>query len=54
MRSTPKVYRLKARKLDDLPETQRHNSGSTSAVAGSLRALGKVRGLVFGQYGEAS
>jgi hypothetical protein len=28
--------------------------GSTSAVAGTLRALGKVRGLVFGQYGEAS
>jgi hypothetical protein len=47
-------YRLKARKLDELPETRRHNGGSTSAVAGTLRALGKVRGLVFGQYGEAS
>jgi hypothetical protein len=47
-------YRLKARKLDELPETRRHKGGSTSAVAGTLRALGKVRGLVFGQYGEAS
>jgi hypothetical protein len=47
-------YRLKARKLDELPETRRHDGGSTSAVAGTLRALGKVRGLVFGQYGEAS
>jgi hypothetical protein len=47
-------YRRKARKLEELPETRRQNGGSTSAVAGTLRALGKVRGLVFGQYGEAS
>jgi hypothetical protein len=47
-------YRRKARKLDELSETRRHNGGSTSAVAGTLHALGKVRGLVFEQYGEAS
>jgi hypothetical protein len=47
-------HRLKARKLDELPETRQHNGGSMSAVAGTLYALGKVRGLVFGQYGEAS
>eukprot|EP00962_Isochrysis_galbana_P015587 scaffold4484_cov98-Isochrysis_galbana.AAC.7 len=30
------------------------NGGSTTAVLGTLRALGNVRALVFGQYGEAS
>jgi hypothetical protein len=33
---------------------RQHNGGSTSAVAGSLRALGAVFGHIFGQYGDAS
>eukprot|EP00962_Isochrysis_galbana_P003128 scaffold873_cov111-Isochrysis_galbana.AAC.1 len=36
------------------PGTWRDRQGSTTAVLGTLRALGNVRALVFGQYGEAS
>eukprot|EP00962_Isochrysis_galbana_P025211 scaffold7740_cov112-Isochrysis_galbana.AAC.10 len=47
-------YRRKARVLDASPAVQAHNGGSTTAVAGALAAFRPVRGLAFGQYGEAS
>eukprot|EP00966_Prymnesium_polylepis_P050822 1176819-Prymnesium_polylepis.1 len=53
-RSVDTDYQRKARHLDAEPAVRRHNGGSTTAVLGTLRALGNVRALVFGQYGEAS
>jgi hypothetical protein len=53
-KAVDREYQHKARALDADPAVRRHNGGSTDAVSGTLRALGTVRGLVFGQYGEAS
>jgi hypothetical protein len=52
-KSVPVEDIRKAANLDATPAVQLHN-GRVWAVTATLIALGAVRALVFGQYGEAS
>ena len=47
-------YERSAQRLDGHTDVQAFNAGSAGAVSAALQQYGRVRALVFGQYGEAS